>query len=59
MPFEPEVDPLQGIRPASQRNPLRLDECQQIGVDLLSVRCWHAMREAVINLERAVLQQLG
>src|ERR1019366_5478358 len=37
---------------------LTLDESQQVGVDRVRLRGWHAMREVLIGLERPVLQQL-
>src|SRR5437763_9868226 len=36
-----------------------LDEGQQVGIHDLSMRRAHAMREFLIDLERAILEQLG
>jgi hypothetical protein len=35
----------------------RLYECEEIGVNLIGVRSWHAMRKTGIGLECAMLQQ--
>jgi hypothetical protein len=38
---------------------LCLQEREQIGVDRLCLRCWHAVWEVLVGLERPVLQQAG
>src|SRR5262245_59422394 len=35
----------------------RLYEGQQVGIDGVGIRCRHAMREALVGLQRPVLQQ--
>ena len=37
---------------------ITLDESQQVGIDRVRVRGWHAMREILVGFERPVLQQL-
>ena len=38
---------------------LRLYELEKIGIDLLCMRGRHPVRQALVNLQRAVLQKLG
>src|ERR1700674_5094913 len=38
---------------------LRLYECKKIGIDLVSMRGRHPVRQTLVNLQRAVLQELG
>jgi hypothetical protein len=56
----PEADnrPPNGVRRTGRRpvvQNLRLQEGQQVGVDRFRLRGRHAMREALIGLQRAVL----
>jgi hypothetical protein len=37
---------------------LLTEERKQISVDLILVRCWHAMRRALVHLQRGVLHDL-